>query len=109
GDIRKRKKTFPVVWAMQNADEDAVRRLVEIYQPTIRATDGSGPPDGDEPMSPQLIDEVLEILERSGARAATEQEARRFRDLALAEARTLPVPVERVLELRELVESMISA
>jgi geranylgeranyl diphosphate synthase type I len=109
GDIRKRKKTFPVVWAMQNAAEDQVRRLVEIYQPAIRATDGTGPPDGDEPMSAELVDEVLDILELSGARAATEQEARRFRDLALAEARTLPVPIERVTELRALVESMISA
>jgi geranylgeranyl diphosphate synthase type I len=109
GDIRKRKKTFPVVWAMQNASEDEVRRLIEIYQPAIRATDGSGPPDGDEPMSPELVEEVLELLERSGARAATEREARRFRDLALGEARSLPVPIERVSELRTLVESMISA
>jgi len=109
GDIRKRKKTFPVVWAMQNAGEDEVRRLVEIYQPSIRATDGSGPPDGEEPMSAELVDEVLDILERCGARAATEQEARRFRDLALAEAKSLPVPFERVSELRALVESMISA
>jgi geranylgeranyl diphosphate synthase type I len=109
GDIRKRKKTFPVVWAMQNAAEDQVRRLIEIYQPTIRATDGSGPPNGDEPMSPALVQEVLDILERCGARAATEQEARRFRDLALGEARSLPVPLERVSELRALVESMISA
>jgi geranylgeranyl pyrophosphate synthase len=97
------------VWAMQNAAEDQVRRLIEIYQPTIRATDGSGPPNGDEPMSPALVQEVLDILERCGARAATEQEARRFRDLALGEARSLPVPLERVSELRALVESMISA
>jgi geranylgeranyl pyrophosphate synthase len=94
---------------MQHAGEDEVRRLVEIYQPAIRATDGSGPPDGDEPMSAELIEEVLDILERCGARAATEQEARRFRDLALGEARSLPVPLERMSELRALVESMISA
>jgi geranylgeranyl diphosphate synthase type I len=109
GDIRKRKKTFPVVWAMQNASPGDVERLIAIYQPEIRATDGSGPPDGDEPMSQELIDEVLEILERSGARTSTEQEARRYRDLALTEARSLPVPAERVAELRALVESMINA
>jgi geranylgeranyl diphosphate synthase type I len=109
GDIRKRKKTFPLVWAMQNASPGDVERLIAIYQPEIRATDGSGPPDSDEPMSQELIDEVLEILERSGARTSTEQEARRYRDLALTEARSLPVPAERVAELRALVESMINA
>jgi geranylgeranyl diphosphate synthase, type I len=109
GDIRKRKKTYPVVWAMQNAAAPEVERLIEIYQPVIRATDGSGPPDGDALMSEELMDEVLGILERSGARAATEQEARRFRDLALEEARSLPVPAERLAELRALVESMIAA
>jgi geranylgeranyl diphosphate synthase type I len=109
GDIRKRKKTYPVVWAMQNAAAPEVERLIEIYQPAIRATDGSGTPDGEALMSEDLMDEVLGILERSGARAATEQEARRFRDLALEEARSLPVPAERLAELRALVESMITA
>ena len=109
GDIRKRKKTFPVVWAMRNAPPPDVERLIAIYQPSIRATDGSGPPEGDAPMSEELTDEVLEILERTGAREATEAEARRYRDLALAEARSLPVPEEGMVELRALVESMISA
>jgi len=109
GDIRKRKKTYPVVWAMRNAAAADVSRLIAIFQPGIRATDGSGPPDGDTPMSEELTEEVLEILERSGAREATEQEARRYRDLALAEARSLPVPEEAVIGLRTLVESMITA
>lgn len=109
GDILKRKKTFPVVWALQNAAPDDVARLVGIYQPTMRATDGTGPPDGEAPMSAEQVDEVLEILERCGARRFTEQEARRYRDLALSEAVSLPVPAERMAELRALVESMISA
>jgi geranylgeranyl diphosphate synthase, type I len=109
GDIRRRKKTYPVVWAMQHAAPEDVERLIAVYQPTIHATDGSAPPDGDEPISQEQVEEVLEILERSGARASTEQEARRYRDLALEEARSLPVPAERVAELRALVESMITA
>ncbi len=109
GDIRKRKKTFPLVWAMQHADPEDVARLIAIYQPVIRATDGSGPPDSDAPISPQQVDEVLEILERCGARAFTEQEARRYRDLALREALSLPVATEQMAQLRGLVESMISA
>jgi len=109
GDIRKRKKTFPVVWAMRNASEADVARLIAIFQPSIMATDGSRPGDGDALLSDELVDEVLEILDRCGARDATEQEARRYRDLALGEARSLPVPTERVDDLRALVESMISA
>jgi geranylgeranyl diphosphate synthase type I len=108
GDIRRRKKTYPVVWAMRNAADADVARLIEIYQPVIRATDGSIPPDAETTMSEELTEEVLEILERSGARAATEREARRYRDLAIGEARSLPVPVDRLDELRALVESMIS-
>jgi geranylgeranyl diphosphate synthase type I len=109
GDIRKRKKTFPVMWALQNADPDDVARLIAIYQPTMQATDGSRPPDGDAPISPAQVDEVLEILERSGARRYAEEEARRYRDLAISEALALPVAAERLTELRALVESMISA
>lgn len=109
GDIRKRKKTFPVVWAMRNATESDVERLIAIYQPSIMATDGSRAGDAEALLADDLVDEVLEILDRCGARAATEQEARRYRDLALGEARSLPVPAERVDDLRALVESMISA
>jgi geranylgeranyl diphosphate synthase type I len=109
GDIRKRKKTFPLVWALQHAAPDDVARLIAIYQPAIRATDGSGPPDSEVLITPEQVDEVLEILERCGARRFTEEEARRYRDLALGEALSLPVPGERMAELRALVESMISA
>jgi geranylgeranyl diphosphate synthase type I len=108
GDIRKRKKTFPLVWALQHAATADLARLHAIYQPSIRATDGSSPIDGDGPMPPDEVDEVLAILERSGARRHAEQEARRYRDVAIRNAEALPVPPERLAELRALVESMIS-
>jgi geranylgeranyl diphosphate synthase type I len=108
GDIRKRKKTFPVVWAMRNASPAQVERLIEIYQ-SVRPVEGSVTPGGDSLLSDELVAEVLEMLEASGARAATEREARRYGDRALGEARSLPVPEERLNELRSLVESMISA
>lgn len=109
GDIRKRKKTFPVVWALQHADADDVARLIAIYQPQILATDGSGPSIADAPISSEQVEEVLDILERCGARRETEEEARRYRDLAIGQAKALPVVPERMAELRTLVESMISA
>ncbi len=109
GDIRKRKKTFPVVWALQHADPNDVARLIAIYQPQIQATDGSAPSATDAGISPEQVDEVLEILERCGARRETEEEARRYRDLAIGQARALPVVPEQLVELRTLIESMISA
>ncbi len=88
---------------MQHAEAADVARLVAIYQPATDLT-------ADEAsISAAEVDEVLEILERSGARRFTEDEARRYRDHALGEALSLPVPEERMAELRALVESMISA
>ena len=109
GDIRKRKKTFPLVWALQHAGPADLARLQAIYQPTMLATDGSAPPDGDGQMPAEQVEEVLAILERCGARRHAEAEARRYRDRAIRTAEALPVPRERLAELRSLVESMISA
>ena len=108
GDVRKRKKTFPVVWALQNASAADRERLISIYQPVIRATDGSAAADADLPITDAEVAEVLEILERSGARRHTEREARRLRDRAVGYAMALPVPAERIEELRTLVESVIA-
>ena len=108
GDVRKRKKTFPVVWALQNASEADRARLISIYQPVIRATDGSAAADADLPITDAEVGEVLEIFERCGARRHTEGEARRLRDRAVGYAMALPVPAERIEELRVLVESVIA-
>jgi geranylgeranyl diphosphate synthase type I len=97
GDVRKRKKTLPIVWAMQNAAEADVARLREIY--------GS---EADGPMPPQQVDEVLAILERSGARDEAVRQARFHRDRALADIAALPIPDERRAELERLVESVIA-
>ena len=43
GDIRKRKKTLPVVWALEHASAADRARLIEIYAPASSATDGRGP------------------------------------------------------------------
>jgi geranylgeranyl pyrophosphate synthase len=59
-------------------------------------------------MPPEEVDEVLAILERSGAREEALTEARRYRDLALADIDELPIPDGRRSELRALVESVIA-
>jgi geranylgeranyl diphosphate synthase type I len=98
GDIRKRKKTLPLVWALQNAREPDASRLREIY-----SAEATGP------MEPQDVDEVLAILERCGARQVAEAEARRWRDVALKELFELPIPAERRAELQAVVDSVIAA
>jgi len=110
GDVRKRKKTLPVVWAMQNASEPDRRRLAAIYLDGIRATDGRGPAIAvDPPVTDAEVTEVLAILERCGAREHTLSEARRFRDRSLEELELLPCPPEGKRELGVLVRSMIAA
>jgi geranylgeranyl pyrophosphate synthase len=84
-----------------------VARLREIYQP-IRATDGSLPPEVEVPMTQRQVDEVLEILERSGAHEHARREATRYREMALANVAALPVPEANRAALRLLVESVIS-
>ena len=101
GDIRKRKKTLPLVWALSNASDDDAARLRELYAVHADADDGPMP-DGD-------VAETLTILERSGARRHAESEARRYRDLALARIDALPCDELPRAQLRFLVEMVIAA
>jgi geranylgeranyl diphosphate synthase, type I len=109
GDVRKRKKTLPVVWALQNASETDRRRLTEIYLNGVRATDGRGPTPAVEPMTDAEVAEVLGILERSGAREHTLAESRRYRDTALELLDELPCRPDGKRELAILVRSVIAA
>src|SRR5689334_14182562 len=70
-DIARHKKTLPEIHAFEHAGPEDRERLARLY----RNGDTS---DGD-------VDEVIAILERTGAREFTRTEARRYRDEALAE------------------------
>lgn len=104
GDVRKRKKTLPIVWALAHASEPDRERLAAIYQAPDTA-----PADGVAPVGDDEVTEVLEILERSGAREHTLAEARRYRDLALEHVDRLPCNDDRKADLAELVQSVIAA
>jgi geranylgeranyl diphosphate synthase, type I len=108
GDIRKRKKTLPVVWALAHAADADRARLREIYA-RKPPHDGTGIALDDEPISDDRVTEVLAILERSGAREHTLSEARRYRDLSLAQLEELPCPPERKGDLAAFVRSVIAA
>jgi geranylgeranyl diphosphate synthase type I len=112
GDVRKHKKTLPLVWALEHASEADAARLREIYAPAtdrvgVRLTDATVTVDA--PMPPEQIDEVLAILDRCGAAEHARAEARRHRDAALTDIDSLPIPADRKEELRALVESIIAA
>jgi geranylgeranyl diphosphate synthase, type I len=109
GDIRKRKKTLPIVWALEHASDEDRRRLLEIYAHGAPGTDGRDAATPDEPVSDAEVGEVLAILERSGAREHALAEARRYRDLALGHVERLPALPEGKRELAALVISMIAA
>jgi len=100
GDIRKRKKTLPLVWALEHASETDAARLRELYAVPADTEDG--------PMPDADVVETLAILERSGARNHAVSEARRYRDLALARIDGLPCEALARAQMRVLVESVIT-
>ncbi|MDN0197965.1 polyprenyl synthetase family protein [Streptomyces sp. S.PNR 29] len=70
-DLRRRKKSLPVVAAL-SADSAHAHRLAELYRRS------------DEPMGEEEIGEAALLVERAGGRAWAEQEAERQRTQALA-------------------------
>ncbi len=108
GDVRKRKKTLPVVWALEHATAEDRSRLIEIYAHGASATDGRGAV-ADRAMTDDEVSEVLAILERSGAHDHAVAEARRLRDLALRHIEMLPCPPEGRRDLTLLVQGAIAA
>jgi geranylgeranyl diphosphate synthase, type I len=109
GDVRKRKKTLPIVWALTHAEGSDRERLLEIYAPIARATDGREPHATDPgPMPEAEVDEVLAILERCGAREYSESRAREQRDRALDALEALPIRPEGRQRIVAFVESIIA-
>jgi len=95
-DVARRKKTLPVIYAFEHAGPEDRARLVEAY--------ASGAPMAGE------IDEIVAILERSGAHAFTRDQARLHRDRALAEldAAGVVLPEARA-RLEEIIVRVIAA
>jgi geranylgeranyl diphosphate synthase, type I len=95
-DLARRKKTLPVLYALEHGSPDDRARLAELI----------AVPD------PDAVDvaDIVDILERSGAREFTRGEAQRHRDEALAELGGLSVvdPAARA-KLSEIINSVISA
>jgi len=104
GDVRKRKKTLPLVWALSNARQADAARLRQLYS-SQQGGDGAG---SGEPMSADEVDEVLAILERCGAREHALGQVHELRDEVLRDVGGLPIPSEMKAALSALVESVIA-
>lgn len=78
-DIRRRKKTYPVVYAMEQAGGRAARRLADAY---------AAPPGQDEGLA-----DVMAILDAVGARAKTAHEVQTHCEHAVRALDGLPIPV----------------
>ena len=70
-DVAHKKKTLPVIYAYEHAGPEDRRRLGELYASS-------------EPRAAEVA-EIIAILERTGARPYTRDQARHYRDEALAE------------------------
>jgi geranylgeranyl diphosphate synthase type I len=95
-DIAHRKKTLPVLYAHEAAGPEDRARLQTLYG-TAASTDAEAA-------------EILAILDRTGAQAYTREQARRYRDEALAELDAAGVvgPAARA-RLEQLIVAAISA
>jgi geranylgeranyl diphosphate synthase, type I len=95
-DIARRKKTLPVIYAFEHAGPEDRQRLAALY--------GNGGPGAAE------VDEIVAILERTGARDYTRDQARRHRDEALAELDAAGVvDAAARARLEEIIVSVIAA
>ena len=89
-DIRRRKKTFPIVYALKVARTSTKQRLVDVYTKT----------DPDE----QDVHDVLEVLEDLKAAEYTENLTQEKARMALQEVRHTAMPSWAHREFEELVD-----
>ncbi len=93
-DIRRRKKTFPVVYALEKADGSDREDLMRIYG------DGDGPAD----MPDEDVARVLDILEEVGAREQSHRITQASANQALESIGGLRLPSWAQSEAESLVD-----
>jgi geranylgeranyl diphosphate synthase type I len=95
-DVARRKKTLPVIYAFEHAGPEDRERLAELYANGV--------------LTSEHVTEITAILERSGARDYTRDQARLHRDRAIAALDSAgTVEREPLDRLQEIINSVISA
>jgi geranylgeranyl diphosphate synthase type I len=95
-DVARRKKTLPVIYAFEHAGPEDRERLAELY--------------AHRNPSPEVVAEIVTILERTGAETYTRTQARLHRDRALEalDAAGVVLPEARA-RLEEIIVRVIAA
>ncbi len=88
GDIRRKKKTFPIMWAFDQAKGDLRTDLLEYYR--------SGDP------TPNGTAQVLRVLEAIDARSRAQKMANYYTEQATAAVKKLPLTASSAGDLQEL-------
>ncbi len=91
-DIKKKKKTLPVICAMQEAKKTQKKRLVEIYKGDVGESE---------------VEEVLGILEETGAHGYSEDTASKFEAEALDDLERTGVENEALSKLKDLAKFLV--
>jgi geranylgeranyl diphosphate synthase type I len=95
-DLARHKKTLPVLYAFEQAGLQDRARLAELY--------------ADDGLDDSQVREIIEILDRTGAREYTRAQARERRESALAELEAAGVVLPAVrAALEEIVQRVIAA
>jgi geranylgeranyl diphosphate synthase type I len=92
-DLRSRKKTLPVIYALNKAEDIWANRLRHLYS--------------QEQLSEADVIEAVRILDACGARAYAEQLATRYLHETLAEIEALGAEPQATGVLRELALSLV--
>ncbi len=92
-DIRAKKKSFPVAWAFEHAPKPAREQLDRLYTAE---------------MTEPAVEEVVALLEESGARTASTTEANRQVTEALAHLEALPLIEGRRKDIETLARFFVS-
>lgn len=87
-DIRRKKKSLPIVYAMEKARGKSKRELLNIYRKDV--------------IEVQDVDAVQGILDALKARSYTQEAAHNYLNRTLEEIRGLPLVPSAALELEEL-------
>ncbi len=94
-DLRDKKKTLPVVFALNQAQDRAVAgRLSALFSASA-------------PLPEEAVAAVLRLLERAGARSYAQDLAEEYTELALSELRGLDLTSPAYAALRELTLSLV--
>ena len=89
-DIRRKKKSFPIVYALETAKGGARQRLVDSFSK--------------EELDDEDVESVLRVLEALGADDHAQKMASERAELALEQARKVPMQPWAAQEIEELVE-----